>query len=280
MSRHLDNICEVENCENPCWKQVCTACARKMRGGTLPPQFGVVPNPTCTTPGCDRPAYSKWKSRCRGHEEFERTTGKQAESKRRKAPNGGDKPKCPMPGCTREARSKGLCGSHYVQSRTPKKTKPCLTEGCRINTSLGHCKVHSKQFEKYGFSWVGDRPGEQIAQWRESQKPFCEIQKCEKRATSRESRLCSTHRGDWRRKNCEESYYIRLMDQTTCDSCGAEPERLVTDHDHNCKHPRDSMCQECIRGRLCNGCNTALGLLREDLNVIERLGDYLKKHTS
>lgn len=250
-----------------------------MRAGTLPPQFGVVPNPTCTTSGCDRPAYSKWKSRCRGHEEFERLTGKPAGNKRHKIPNGAEKPKCSKGGCNAPVRSNGICGNHYYQVKHPPKSKPCLHQGCLKTTVTGHCAEHKKQFDKYGFTWSGKTPNHKIRAWRDEQKPYCSVGLCLEKTSSLESKLCRKHRADWGRKNCELDYYIKLMDRTKCDSCGAEPEKLVTDHDHSCEHPTDSMCQSCIRGRLCSGCNTALGLLREDLKVIESLGEYLEKHT-
>ena len=60
-----------------------------------------------------------------------------------------------------------------------------------------------------------------------------------------------------------------------CASCG-QPEirtrngkllRLAVDHDHLTKK---------IRGLLCSSCNTALGLLRDSLVVIEMLHQYLR----
>lgn len=50
-----------------------------------------------------------------------------------------------------------------------------------------------------------------------------------------------------------------------CAACGSH-ERLHVDHDHGCcpagSSPRS--CGRCVRAALCHGCNTALGLLRED----------------
>lgn len=44
---------------------------------------------------------------------------------------------------------------------------------------------------------------------------------------------------------------------------------LCIDHDHK---------TGAVRELLCNRCNTALGSLREDLNIITNLVDYIKKH--
>jgi Autographiviridae endonuclease VII len=42
---------------------------------------------------------------------------------------------------------------------------------------------------------------------------------------------------------------------------------LAVDHDHKTKK---------IRGLLCSRCNMALGLLKEDINIIESLTNYLR----
>lgn len=57
-----------------------------------------------------------------------------------------------------------------------------------------------------------------------------------------------------------------------CAVCGSA-ENLHVDHDHGCcpdgSSPRS--CGKCVRGVLCHGCNTALGLLKEDAGRIEAL---------
>ena len=64
-----------------------------------------------------------------------------------------------------------------------------------------------------------------------------------------------------------------------CAICGtAEPGGKGTwqvDHDHSCCAGRKS-CGKCIRGLLCVRCNTALGLLRDSIKVLERALIYLK----
>lgn len=49
--------------------------------------------------------------------------------------------------------------------------------------------------------------------------------------------------------------------------------RFPVDHDRNCC-PGEHSCGKCIRGVLCPGCNTALGLLGEDPKRLQGLIDY------
>lgn len=82
-----------------------------------------------------------------------------------------------------------------------------------------------------------------------------------------------------RRVNISEEYYEILVSKQAglCAVC-RKPEtaklkktghvrRLAIDHDHE---------TGAVRGLLCTNCNTALGLLKDDLLVIETLVNYLK----
>jgi len=85
-----------------------------------------------------------------------------------------------------------------------------------------------------------------------------------------------------RKNNLKRAYGISLEDYNEilknqnfkCAVCEkehieAEKKRLVVDHCHN---------SEKIRELLCNNCNTALGLLKENVQVVEKLKDYIIKH--
>jgi len=56
-----------------------------------------------------------------------------------------------------------------------------------------------------------------------------------------------------------------------CAICKAPPtrRRLAVDHCHQSNR---------IRGLLCDRCNLALGMLNDDLNIVEGIKNYLKKH--
>jgi hypothetical protein len=52
--------------------------------------------------------------------------------------------------------------------------------------------------------------------------------------------------------------------------------RLSVDHDHACCSGEGS-CGKCIRGLLCHKCNLALGAINDDINILQKMIDYLKK---
>src|SRR5690625_6229484 len=49
-----------------------------------------------------------------------------------------------------------------------------------------------------------------------------------------------------------------------CAVCGIDPDhKWAVDHDHSCC-PGTKSCGRCVRGILCDRCNTAIGTLGED----------------
>lgn len=58
-----------------------------------------------------------------------------------------------------------------------------------------------------------------------------------------------------------------------CMICGSAPgkKRLHVDHDHT---------TGAVRGLLCHGCNVALGSVREDVSVLHKMIEYLRRFSA
>lgn len=52
-----------------------------------------------------------------------------------------------------------------------------------------------------------------------------------------------------------------------CDCCGKKEEKLAIDHDHATKE---------FRGWICQNCNTSLGIFKDDINLLNKVKEYLK----
>ncbi len=65
-----------------------------------------------------------------------------------------------------------------------------------------------------------------------------------------------------------------------CAICGSG-ESLHIDHDHACcpngVSPRS--CGRCVRGALCHSCNTALGLLGENVGRVEAMAAFIRSRS-
>lgn len=68
-----------------------------------------------------------------------------------------------------------------------------------------------------------------------------------------------------------------------CAICGAkEPGgngNFRVDHDHACCGGSSS-CGRCVRGLLCNGCNSALGHMKDNAESLRKAADYLDAATA
>ena len=71
----------------------------------------------------------------------------------------------------------------------------------------------------------------------------------------------------------DEYNIIFLKQDGKCAICGAhqsnERRALDVDHDHT---------TSVVRGLLCNACNKAIGLLNEDISILQSAIEYLEKH--
>lgn len=64
-----------------------------------------------------------------------------------------------------------------------------------------------------------------------------------------------------------DEQYDALEAIEACEICGST-DRLVIDHNH------DTMK---VRGKICHGCNVAIGMARESIATLEGIIDYLKE---
>lgn len=193
----------------------------------------------------------------------------------------GSRVQCSQPECVRPVFVKGVCQYHYhhldylansegIVKRRNRKLNgvmpECSVEGCHLSeSSRGFCGTHY-------YHVVRGRPPELSGATVECLVDGC-LEEITLRATS--SGLCRRHAGFRNKFGLTVDAVIELYDELICRNPGCNStERLSLDHDHSCCNGQRS-CGKCVRGWLCNTCNSALGLLGEDRNRISGLIDYL-----
>ena len=71
------------------------------------------------------------------------------------------------------------------------------------------------------------------------------------------------------------------IQKSSCAICGINQSdlkfSLSVDHDRSCCQEKVS-CGECVRGLLCNKCNLALGYANDNIDLLNNMIKYLKKH--
>ena len=256
-----ESTCDVDGCRSPKVNtRVCSTHYHQVRMGELViPGYSPKPFPPCQGPDCEKRGH--WSGYCTTHGGHI-----QREGRPRKVVFQREK-ECSVDNCTDAASAKGMCVTHYHQKRAAERglrTTACTTPGCATRVRApGPCGPHKTE-----------RLRQERALLAQGQ---CECLNCEKTVTMWSSRVCASHKRYQTSKGLSHEQLIELMAVQACESCG-NVEKLVTDHKHG-HHNEDSkkMCPDCIRGRLCNGCNSALGYLGEDEARIEGLLAYIRR---
>ena len=77
------------------------------------------------------------------------------------------------------------------------------------------------------------------------------------------------HQDIRRRLKISDGLFENLMKTTNCQTCGVELTRKCIDHDHKTNK---------VRGVLCHNCNTALGLVGDNIDTLSSMITYLNDH--
>jgi hypothetical protein len=79
----------------------------------------------------------------------------------------------------------------------------------------------------------------------------------------------------FKRHGLSEEKYLNIFNlyDGKCHAC-QDRAAINIDHDHLCC-PGPYSCGKCVRGVLCNQCNTALGLMNDDVKKINNLIKYI-----
>lgn len=152
---------------------------------------------------------------------------------------------------------------------------PCVYEGCdKPILARGWCSAHYTRLWRHK-----DVNGSAV-------KLTCENPQCG-RVMAKRKRICGKcNQARWRYGLSVEKFLE--MNQPENRKCGNNAcdttERLYIDHDHACcgagafeKRTKVS-CGKCVRGWLCQKCNTALGMVQDDIGKLKGLVAFLEDY--
>jgi len=157
---------------------------------------------------------------------------------------------CALDYCDRPKHCKGFCKAHYGQQARGRALTP-------IGSTYSAARTAAK---------------------RSGTKP-CLVRGCARR--DKVKGYCGPHYQMSRNYGVSaEEMATVLHKEVSCHVCGST-DRLVFDHDHKCcpqphKNSKGVTCGECRRGILCNNCNTALGMVQDNVDLLTKMIDYLK----
>lgn len=141
-----------------------------------------------------------------------------------------------------------------------KSIKGCSVDNClREHKAHGLCRLHYERLRDKG------NLGKEIPLIKKT----CSVTNCKKFHSAKG--FCKTHYNQHTKYHLTKEQLNSLSSK--CEVCGSQ-DNLNIDHDHKCC-PSKITCGKCVRGVLCNNCNTALGLLRDDLSLFKKAISYL-----
>lgn len=173
---------------------------------------------------------------------------------------------CDFQNCRRKHEARGLCAAHYNQAR---KGQPLsYIKGQELVQTCNEEGCDRKRYNGTLFCW-GHLP-----QKRPQGAKQCLISGCT--YTRRSNGMCEKHYQTAHKYKLTVVQYQLILD-TPCEICGSETTSCI-DHEHECcPGGKSRKCGMCIRGILCNGCNSAIGKMKEDKNTLMNAIDYLER---
>lgn len=166
---------------------------------------------------------------------------------------------CAFQPCDNTSWAKGLCGTHYSQQRKGKELTP-VPDRRKWTLTRADQEV-SESGEKYCRDCKRFRPPSNFIRNRKLCNQCCEL------------------RHKYKLSYSELMAWILL--QGGCAGCGKLEETdgsiLSVDHDHTCC-PGLVTCGLCMRGVLCRDCNTSLGRLKDNVQTLRNLIEYLEDY--
>jgi hypothetical protein len=207
--------------------------------------------------------------------------------------------------CSNCGRRRGLRGGRLIRCRfcPSVEREPCTLEGCTEPVRWNNlCSGHAQQLRKRKGpgrsieplrprrrrpSGVGvrDTAGRKQCVTCHEWKTELEFsrQKLVSDGLDPRCRVCANRREvELKYKLTVGGYLAMVVAQNGCCAICARPPAegaaLVVDHDHSCcAYGIRRTCGRCVRGLLCATCNSAFGMLREDITLIARARSYISE---
>ncbi len=125
--------------------------------------------------------------------------------------------------------------------------------------------------------WCKDCDKEKSSQWagKNRSRRSAQTKACMDKKSDSERKAIFTNASYMKRYGISSTDYFSLSDSqqgvcAVCKGASKSGRALAVDHNHATGQ---------IRGLLCHGCNVALGLAKENPQILRALADYLELHT-
>jgi hypothetical protein len=165
----------------------------------------------------------------------------------------------------------------------------CRIEGC-VNdagvpgSAMGLCRAHYRRWQRYGdeneplrriVSWKGETCSEIGCNNTIEAHGLCENHYKKEHRRKYPGKVSKTAERFRQKRNAKQEKLMGRKRPDSCEICGSEgygrKPSIVYDHDHQTGEPR---------GWLCDRCNKVLGLVKDNPELLIKLGIYLRNHNA
>jgi hypothetical protein len=173
-------------------------------------------------------------------------------------------PGCEFPGCAKTVRYRHLCTGHSEQQRLGRPLTELARDGRRSPGGTALRDGHGRKWCRYCATW----------------KPVDQFHRDSKAGDGLAGRCsaCTILTQIGINYSIDPAQYQAMvtLQGGRCAICKAprSRRRLAVDHDHRCCSGKKS-CGKCVRGLLCGPCNSAIGLMRDDPELMIEAATYL-----
>lgn len=205
---------------------------------------------------------------------------------------------CSESNCPESSRAQGFCIKHYRAKRQSgelsllERFDRCTHPGCgRPHASKGYCYIHASRkkrgsppmdapVRKVGLKKLDEHGRKQCSaclEWLELSAFYAN------RDVSHRAGKCRSCMRAKKYGLTPESVDKMFTEQSgkcaVCRSLLNDVGRgAVIDHNHFCC-PGSQSCGRCVRGVLCSDCNTAIGMAKDDPEILRAAVNYLERWT-
>jgi Pyruvate/2-oxoacid:ferredoxin oxidoreductase delta subunit len=168
---------------------------------------------------------------------------------------------CSVDGCTKPHLALGLCSAHYQRRRKGRN----LTGALRVQSpALTRDEQGRKRCSDCG-GWKPEAGFHVNTRATDGLYTYC--------------KECVRLRQQCKIYSITRAQYDELLAAQNggCAICGVSGVVLSVDHDHSCCDVDGRSCGKCVRGLLCNGCNIAIGHMRDNPARLRAAADYLER---
>jgi len=199
---------------------------------------------------------------------------------------------CSIAGCGKYTKARSMCAKHFKEDRLA-KAPPCSREGCDRKAYVkGECQKHYMQ--TYKPAWRAEHPEKELIYdrkhkkrngpaLREKAKGYYYRDHEQSKARLRERNKAAYQRDPEPFRASRLKYVFGItkwqyeemfrQQEGKCAICkkdsSEETKRLAVDHCHKTGF---------VRGLLCSRCNTGIGQLRDDPDLLVEAACYIVKH--